>query len=65
MKQKEYLKIKWPKIFLMKSDSSTQVPETLPQIQEAAISKINAKKTTLGNIMLMLLKVRRQGKERI
>jgi hypothetical protein len=65
MKQKQCLKIKWPRIFLMKSDSNTQIHETLPQIQEAAISKINTKKTTLGDIMLMLLKTRRQGKERI
>ena len=65
MKQKEYLQIKWPRIFLIKNDTNTQIHETLPQIQEAAISKINTKETSLGNIMLMLLKIRRQGKERI
>lgn len=38
----------------MKNDSNTQIYETLPQIQEATISKIDTKKTTLRHIMIIL-----------
>lgn len=38
----------------MKNDSNTQIYETLLQIQEATISKIDTKKTTLRHIMIIL-----------
>lgn len=48
-----------------KNDINTQILETLPQIQETTISKINTKKAIARRVKIKLMKIERHKGENL